>query len=65
MKQSRVKEEKCVACGSCEVECPRGAIEVKDGCFAVVSSERCIGCGLCVTVCPTGALSIIEVMTDE
>ena len=50
----------CVACGACEAECPRGAIAVHRGCYAVVSPEVCIGCGKCTKVCPTGCVQVVE-----
>lgn len=50
----------CVACGACEAECPRGAIAVHRGCYAVVSPETCIGCGKCTKVCPTGCVQVVE-----
>lgn len=50
----------CVACGACEAECPRGAIAVHRGCYAVVSQEVCIGCGKCAKVCPTGCVQVVE-----
>ena len=37
--------DKCISCGTCEPECPVGAI----------SQEKCIECGACRAVCPVGA----------
>lgn len=37
----------CVACGSCENICPRGAIRVWNGLIARVDGEKCVGCGMC------------------
>jgi electron transfer flavoprotein alpha subunit/NAD-dependent dihydropyrimidine dehydrogenase PreA subunit len=57
----KVIEEKCTACGTCQVVCPFGAIEVK-GNVAVVY-ETCVSCGICVEACPEGALVLGELTT--
>jgi len=54
----KVIAEKCTACGSCQVVCPFGAIEVK-GDVAVVF-ETCVSCGICVEACPAQALVLGE-----
>lgn len=42
----------CLGMGSCEKECPVGAIKVgKDG-YAEIDHGKCIACGKCVAVCP-------------
>ena len=57
----KVIEEKCTACGTCQVVCPFGAIEVK-GNVAVVY-ETCVSCGICVEACPELALVLGELST--
>ena len=42
---AHVISDECVSCGSCEGECPVGAI-----------SEG-VDCGACEAACPTGAIS--------
>ena len=49
----------CVSCGACTKVCPRDAISIYKGCFAVVD-EKCIGCGLCVKACPAGCIELKE-----
>ena len=44
----------CIACGSCESECPGGAIAEEDGKF-VINADECIECGACAGVCPVEA----------
>ncbi len=45
---------KCISCGSCEPECPVGAISQGDDIY-VIDPELCISCGACRAVCPVGA----------
>lgn len=51
---------RCVACGACEKECPRTAIEIWKGCYAKMDITTCVGCGRCVSVCPTGSVTLVE-----
>ena len=68
-----VDREKCVGCGTCAAECPRGVIalvpkksKVQVGCsnplkgpfVKKVCSTGCIGCTLCVKACPKQAISM-------
>ena len=50
----------CVACGACMKACPRSAIRIYRGCYAVVEAEQCVGCGLCARACPAACISIRE-----
>lgn len=50
----------CVACGACVKECPRIAISIYKGCYAVNDLELCIGCGKCAKICPSGCVEIVE-----
>ena len=36
---------RCVACGVCAKECPRDAISIFKGCYAVINHDKCVGCG--------------------
>lgn len=47
--------EKCINCGTCEPECPVGAISEGDN-ARVIDAEKCISCGTCASVCPTEAI---------
>ena len=53
---------RCVACGVCEGQCPRGAVKVYMGCYAVVDEQTCVGCGICALSCPAGAIDVRERM---
>ena len=52
--------EVCVACGVCTKACPKNAIFIYKGCYAVVDDTKCIGCGLCAKACPAGCIEIRE-----
>ncbi len=45
----------CICCGSCEAQCPVGAISMADGKFEI-DPEKCIDCGACAGQCPVGAI---------
>ena len=45
----------CIMCGTCEGECPVGAISEGDGLY-VIDADACLDCGACAGVCPTGAI---------
>lgn len=51
-----VISDSCVSCGTCEPECPVGAISQGDSQF-VINAGSCVSCGTCAGVCPTGAIS--------
>jgi ferredoxin len=50
-----VISEDCVACGTCEPECPVEAIS--EGNPYVIDAEKCVDCGACAAVCPVDAIS--------
>lgn len=45
----------CVSCGTCEGECPVGAISAGDERY-VIDPQECIECGACAGACPTDAI---------
>ena len=55
-----VDKNVCVACGACAGVCPKGAIAIYRGCFAVVDADKCVGCGLCAKTCPAGCIAVAE-----
>lgn len=57
-KVATVDEKRCVGCGACMGECPKQAVSVWKGCFAVVEGMTCVGCGKCAAVCPSGCIEI-------
>jgi ferredoxin len=56
-KTAYISSAQCVACGSCEKACPKGAVSILSGVYARVDAGNCIGCGLCGKACPA---SVIE-----
>lgn len=66
MKKSAVVNCKiCVACGACTKACPRAAISVYRGRYAVVEEMKCVGCGLCEKMCPAGCVEVRERGGDQ
>lgn len=70
---ARVDREKCVNCGACIAECPRGIIrsvpydaEAVNACSSRAAGKTvravcgigCIGCGICARNCPAGAIEV-------
>lgn len=58
-KLARVDAGTCVACGCCLKVCPRQALSVFKGSYAVVNQDACVGCGLCAKECPASVISIL------
>lgn len=50
-----IDKEACIGCGTCESECPTGAISVGDDGKYVIDPEQCVECGACASVCPVDA----------
>jgi ferredoxin len=48
----------CVSCGTCEGECPVGAISAGDSQYVI--SDDCVDCGTCAGACPVGAITAGE-----
>ena len=55
----------CVACGVCANQCPRQAISIYKGCYAVVDVTKCVGCGICEKACPAGSITVNELEADN
>lgn len=53
-----IDKSRCVACGACTKVCPRSALSVFKGCYALVDERLCVGCGRCAGICPAGAVEI-------
>ena len=57
---SKVNIDGCTGCGTCEENCPVGAIVVGDEDVAIVDENICIGCGVCAHFCPENTISLLE-----
>lgn len=51
-----VISDSCISCGSCEGQCPVGAISMGEGKFEI-DAAKCVDCGSCAGQCPVGAIS--------
>ena len=51
-----VISDACLSCGSCEGECPVGAISQGDGKYEI-NADLCLECASCEAACPAGAIS--------
>lgn len=47
--------DECIACGSCESECPKGAISEGEDKY-VIDTKLCDDCGSCADQCPVEAI---------
>ena len=47
--------EECIACGSCESECPVEAISAGDPIY-LIDESACTDCGACASSCPIDAI---------
>lgn len=58
-KLAQVLKEECVACGCCAKVCPRIAISIPKGVYAVIDTALCVGCGMCAKACPADVIDLI------
>jgi NAD-dependent dihydropyrimidine dehydrogenase PreA subunit len=61
---SKVDEDTCVVCGTCEERCPVDAISLDDD-AARVDADKCIGCGVCYPTCSTESISLVTRPEEE
>lgn len=54
----KINPDLCVACGSCQGECPTESITAGD--VYVINPDTCIDCGACADACPSEAIAPAE-----
>ncbi len=54
----------CTGCGTCELNCPYGAIRMTNEGVAEILAAACKGCGCCGATCPEKAITMMN-YTDE
>ena len=59
-KFAKARKEECVACGNCVSYCPKSAIQIEKGMFAVVDTVLCVGCARCKAACPANVIQMQE-----
>ena len=64
-KKAYVDKRDCVACGACVAVCPKAAISIHKGSFAIVDEEICVGCKRCTIVCPASTIFMKGDSGDE
>jgi len=68
---SKVNEDLCSGCRTCESVCTYSAIEIKprsddpERFVAVVNKALCKGCGACAGACPSGAIDQMGYKTNQ
>ena len=62
-KKAQVPKEECVACGCCVKVCPKEAIRVYFGQYAMVDWSLCVGCGKCARECPASIIRAVAVVS--
>ena len=61
---AHVISNECIACGSCEAQCPVNAISMGDGKYEI-NPDECIDCGACEAQCPVGAISVRQYLKRQ
>lgn len=61
-----IDQDKCIKCGLCRADCPRGALLFTDDYLPVPEeSKACVHCGHCAAICPPGAVTLDGLTPEE
>lgn len=60
MRKAVANQKECVACGVCAKTCPRQAISIFHGIYAVVNEDLCVGCKKCERACPASVIQVVQ-----
>lgn len=52
----KIDSNVCINCGSCEPDCPVGAISENSG-HREIDASKCVSCGTCASICPASAIA--------
>ena len=52
----RINKDECIACGTCQPECPVAFISEESDGQRLIDETACISCGNCVGVCPVDCI---------
>jgi MinD superfamily P-loop ATPase len=67
-KQAVIRQEDCLACGTCLAHCRFEAVrkEGRNGTWTFrIDPVACEGCGVCVRFCPVNAIDFVETVSGE
>jgi len=56
----KVEQEKCIACGMCQLYCPESTVKLNDEKKVIFDYRYCKGCGVCANECPVGAIRMVK-----
>lgn len=57
-RKAKISTRECVACGCCAKVCPKSAITIPKGIYAVINEDLCVGCGKCAKECPASIINL-------
>lgn len=59
IRKPRFKQEDCIGCRQCELDCPEGAVYREGKKKFQFDPEACKGCGICARMCPVDDIEMV------